>query len=145
MRFRKKFGALGLLYLAIACLILADAYYNPRHHHNGLGFAGAAFLIDPVLRLATWAWVYWDIEPSYLRAQRFWKSTEIPWTEITRVGPAFPNRRSSNVLAIYFGRSGPAAKPGKVVIDPEDESGFLAELQKYAPQAVFERPVRTLI
>lgn len=141
MRFRKKFGVLGLFNLAIAGVTLAASYYHPRHPHNAIGFAGAMLLVDPLLRFAGWAWVYWDVEPQGLRARRFWKETEVPWSEITRVGPAFPNLKSSSVLAAYYGHPGSAMPPGKLVIDPEPEHEpeLLAELQKYAPQAVFER------
>ena len=71
-----------------------------------------------------------------MKERRLWQTREVPWIEVTQVGPAF--KRNSEFLAIDFARSAPMSDRGTITANPIDMKEFVAALRRFAPQSSFE-------
>lgn len=138
MRFRAKFGLLGWVYVAFASFVIVLILSPRQHHGDQRFFAVLPTLVLAVLRILSQIFIYWEINSDGLRVRRFWDEKTIPWQEVTRVGAWNPKHASSDVLAIDYFRSAPMSDQGSVIANPEDRQQFLANLRRYAPQAVFD-------
>ena len=77
--------------------------------------------------------IYWELDASCLRQQRFWKKKEIAWIEVRLV------RKSSYYLdsfAIYFGHQ--IADYGFFVVNSANREQFISAIRQFAPQADFD-------
>lgn len=91
-----------------------------------------------LLRGLNQGFIYWEIDNDGLRERRLWHSKQVPWQDVVHVGSWHPNQPSSDYLEIDYARPAPMSDRGSVIANPEDRSGFLAALHRFAPNADFE-------
>jgi hypothetical protein len=136
MRFRAKFGALGWCWVGMACLLAALWLSGLR---SGIASMLAVYFVAMASQRALFqAFIYWEIAPEGLRERRLWNTKAISWREIVHVGSWHPNQVSSDYLEIDYARPAPLSDRGSVIANPEDRSGFLAALRRFATHADFE-------
>jgi len=93
------------------------------------------FVSMAVQRALFQAFIYWEVNPSHLRERRLWNTKEIPWKDVVHIGCWHLNEPSSDYLEIDYARPAPLSDRGSVIANPEDRSGFLAALHRFATQA----------
>lgn len=89
-------------------------------------------------RTLSQAFIYWDVDPEGLRERRLLSTRSIPWQEVVHVGSWRPNQPASDYLEIDYARPAPISDRGTVIANPEDRSGFISALRRFAPQANFD-------
>jgi hypothetical protein len=90
------------------------------------------------VRALSQAFIYWDVDPEGLRERRLWGTKSVPWQEVVHVGSWHPNHPASDYLEIDYARPAPIYDRGSVIANPDDRSGFLSALRRFATQANFE-------
>jgi hypothetical protein len=136
MRFRAKFGALGWAYVATASFA-GLLSLSPGPHEKRLLLA-AVFCVLALQRILNHSFTYWDVDAKGVRERRFWREKSVAWQEVDRVSAWNRRQPWSDFLAIHYARSSPSHDSGSIVANPKDREGFLADLRKHAPQALFE-------
>ena len=137
MRFRAKFGFLGWAYIAMALFALL-LKISPGRPSEVLGLFAILWTVFAALRILFQIFIYWDLDSSGLHEQRLWGKRNVAWQEVTRVSAWNPKQPASATLAVDFARPAPMSDRGRVIANPENHQRFLAELRRYAPQAIFE-------
>jgi hypothetical protein len=86
------------------------------------------FLI--ILFFITRNFIFCELTDTYMRQRNLWKKKEIRLSEVTSAGKfGF----GIDAVIVRFGHQ--TEDYGNVVLQPLDSEGFLATLQKFAPQA----------
>jgi hypothetical protein len=136
MRFRAKFGALDWCWIGTACLFAALWFSG---HLSGIaGLFALYFVSMTAFRALSQVFIYWEIDSERLRERRLWHTKEIPWPEIVHVASWHPRQVSHDYLEIDYARPAPMSDRGSVFANPEDRTGFLAALHRFATEADFE-------
>jgi hypothetical protein len=137
MRFRAKFGALGWIWVFLACayifnLIAGGGYKSTQHP-----YLAVLYMLLASQAVLNRFFTYWEMDSSTLRVRQFWRTKEIAWVEVTHVKGA-NGRPSSAFLDVYYARSAPMSERGHFLANPNDRRAFIEELRKFAAQAEFE-------
>ena len=107
---------------------------------NLLAWIAFVYAVPALLQLAGHFLVYWETDDRGLLERRFWKTTQIPWKEVTRVSPWY-GRPASETLVVDFTRT-PEVTPytgrDRLIATPGDRESFIREVRRFAPQAVFD-------
>jgi hypothetical protein len=137
MRFRAKFGALGWIWVFLACDYIFDLIAGVGHKSTQHPYLAVLYMLLASQVVLNHFLTYWEMDSSSLRVRYFWTTREIAWAEVTHVGGA-NGRPSSGFLDVYYARPAPMSERGHFLANPNDRRAFVEELRKFAPQAEFE-------
>jgi hypothetical protein len=137
MRFRAKFGALGWIFVSLACASIFILIVGVGHKSAQHRYLAVVYMLLASQMVLYHFFTYWEMDSSSLRVHYFWTTKEIAWAEVTYVGGA-NGRPSSAFLDVYYARSAPMSERGHLLANPNDRRAFIEELRKFAPQAEFE-------
>jgi hypothetical protein len=136
MRFRAKFGAIGWCWVGMAGL--QAVLWLSRKRSGAVDSFALGCVLIALQQALNHAFIYWEIGPDGLRERRLWNTKEVPWQEVVHVGSWHPKNTASDYLEIEYARPAPKSDRGSVIANPEDRSGFLAALHRFATQASFD-------
>jgi hypothetical protein len=142
MRFRAKFGLIDSLWLAVGATYLLILVSRAGHLRPSFIFCAIAFLPQALLRLLGLIFVYWEIDSDGLHERRLWRMRSIPWAEVASVTFWPDEQKVSSSFAIRYERPAPLSDRGSIIANPSDRDTFLQELQRHAPGASFDVPIR---
>lgn len=115
-------------------LQLVLQFLRPNNAEKVLAEACTEFaLLGCAVATVAYRSIYWELTPRCLLLRKLWKTKEIPWNEITRVGWL---GNMSGTFSISVGHR--MEDYDRLYIEPSDQTGFIVALRKYAPHAVFE-------
>jgi hypothetical protein len=137
MRFRAKFGSIGITSVALACFYLF-LLLSTRHPEPLKRSFAAVFILLASLKVLSRVFIYWDLKPTGLRERRMWHTREVPWQEIASVGSWNPKQPASDCLAIDYARPAPLSDRGRILASPADRKQFIAAVRRFAPHAAFD-------
>lgn len=132
MRFRAKFGVLG--YVSTGSGAFFAILWITGRHPGTAGFFALSFFVLSLEPILNHFLVYWDIEADHLHERRLWRTTDIAWSEITHVG----YWEKTFFLSVDHRRIPPMSDQGSIVANPEDQSGFINAVRRFAPQATID-------
>jgi hypothetical protein len=102
-------------------------------HRIGHSVLAIVWLTLPILGVVFYLFVYWDVNPDYLIARKFWKVRRISWQSVRSVGKL--GVFADNVK-INYGHS--IEDYGNVVAYPANRAEFVVALRRLAPLAEFK-------
>ncbi len=101
---------------------------------SGIAVSALPSMLLALQYVANYFFVYWDLDADRLRERRLFRTTEVPWQEVTHIGPW----GKTLYLVVEHAREAPMSDRGRVIANPEDRSGFISLVLRYAPQASFD-------
>jgi hypothetical protein len=141
MRYRAKFGILGWLYVALPCfvILLKISGFRSGIHSSLLtySYVGLVSFLG-LVRVSRQIFTYWQLDSSGLRERMLWRQRDISWQEVARVSGYPCSQPGSNSLSIDYARPAPLSDRGTIIANPENRRQFLADLHRFAPQAVYD-------
>lgn len=115
--------------------LLLSILRHRQHPYDALIYVqGTAWLVVICVLIFYFltSWTY--TESALLQQRAFWRRT-VPYESITSVEQAPGHSREAAV--IVYGSSKPLTYTQRITVAPNDFAGFLAELERRAPQATF--------
>lgn len=142
MRFHSKIGLVGFLYLIPAaiyvCLRVMESQHRMQIGHVPAawnGIIGLLFALTSVIWSCQWIFIYWDFDASGVRERRLWRTTTVPWNEVTYIGPWAS--ATLKCIAIEYEKA-PLSRSKRMVAAPIRRKAFIAAIRQFAPHAKFE-------
>ncbi|MGI4854416.1 MAG: hypothetical protein ACRYF4_10270 [Janthinobacterium lividum] len=128
----------ALLWIAICVGNLSlDTRRYLHHGHDRFSMVGGITWCFPLLFWVVVASTRWTFTGSALLQRRLgFTKRSVPYRSITRVEPVTAGKHREAAVIIY-GNAGPVSYTERLTVQPADFVGFLAELERYAPQAAF--------
>jgi hypothetical protein len=140
MRFRDNTSLLPGLIAGFVCIFAFDSLLGRGFYlHWELSFA-AFLILSVLLTILSHFLTYWELDPACLRERKLWKTKEIAWKDVTRIGRfGF----SSDIVKISYGRVPEVCE--YILANPCDRDRFIAALRRFVPEANFEvfEPIST--
>jgi hypothetical protein len=136
VRFRSKLGPPQAAFSIAPAFLFGYGWLFGKSHRGADGLLALAWLACSATWFSVHAFTFWDFESSGLRERRLWKTTMIPWTEVTYIGPW--QSAKSKWIAVEYERKTPLSDRGRIVAIPARREAFIAALRQFAPQAQFE-------
>ncbi len=133
--YQARLPSLLWMSLAFVNLVLSVGRYWRHHLHDGFALLQgitwlAIFCVWTVLLTTRWTFT----ATSLLQRRAIWQQA-VPYESITSVEPPLGRRRE--VAVIVYGGNAPLTQVQRLTVQPDDFSGFLAELERRAPRAAF--------
>jgi hypothetical protein len=100
-----------------------------------MGLFALFFGLNAAQQVLFHLFIYWDLDADHLHERRLWNTRDVGWQEVTHIGPW---GQSSQYLVVDHARLAPMSDSGSLIANPEDRSGFISALHRYAPQASFD-------
>jgi hypothetical protein len=126
---------IGLAVLNVA--MSADRYVRHGSHDRFALVQGILWFCILVVwtSIATTRWIFTDA--ALLQRRVGSRQRTLPYQSITAVDPPVYGK-SREAAVIVYGDDGPITYQERLTVEPKDFAGFLAELERIAPQAVFK-------
>jgi hypothetical protein len=94
---------------------------------------GQVLILSILLFVLSHVLNYWELRNVGLRERKFWKTKEIEWGEVTRVGSlGFSNK----FVKISYGHN--PENSSYILAEPSNLNGFITALRQFVPQAEFD-------
>ena len=133
MRFRANTSLFPWLLVASACVytfeVLRSRSFYPFWRVN----IGLILVLSIFLFVLSHALNYWQLDKGGLLERKFWKTKEIAWEDVTRVGRL---GFSDKFVKISYGRT--PEDCSYILADPSNLNGFINALCQFVPQVKFD-------
>lgn len=134
MRFQKKFGFEGWLWVLVAFgwgfLLVVHRHFNVFEY-----LMAAVWTILGLLNVLSLRYIYWELDASSLRIHRFGGMKEIVWDQVTKVSSWYPEYISKEFIEIRYVYFASELKQSSIIAKPSDSEKFLETIRQFVPKA----------